>query len=75
MWPGYGENSRVLDWILRRINDEPETALSTPIGYIPTPESFNTDGLRIDFDELFSVPIDFWTEEVSVKIMFGQVIT
>ncbi|XP_050543097.1 phosphoenolpyruvate carboxykinase [GTP]-like isoform X2 [Daktulosphaira vitifoliae] len=63
MWPGYGENSRVLDWILRRINEEPNTANITPIGYTPTKETFNTFGLKVDFDKLFSVPKHFWTEE------------
>jgi len=66
MWPGYGENSRVLDWILRRIDDEPNTARVTPIGNVPTRESFNVRGLDVDFDGLFSVPVDFWTEEASV---------
>lgn len=66
MWPGYGENCRVLDWILRRIDEEPGTARPTPIGYVPTRETFNVRGLQnIDFDALFSVPVDFWTEEVS----------
>lgn len=38
MWPGYGENIRVLDWILRRCSDDLEIsniAVETPIGYIP----------------------------------------
>lgn len=65
MWPGYGENCRVLDWILRRIDNEPGTAQQTPIGIVPTRESFDARGLDVDFDGLFSVPIDFWTEEVS----------
>lgn len=67
MWPGYGENCRVLDWILRRINGEPGTGQATAVGYVPTRESFNTDGLQIDFDGLFSVPTEFWKEEVSLK--------
>lgn len=65
MWPGYGENCRVLDWMMRRIDGEPDTARTTPVGYVPTRESFNTDGLQVDFDGLFSVPVDFWTTEVS----------
>jgi len=67
MWPGYGENCRVLDWILRRIDNEPGTAQQTPIGNVPTRESFDARGLDVDFDGLFSVPIDFWTEEVSCR--------
>jgi len=73
MWPGYGENSRVLDWILRRIDNEPGTAQPTPIGNVPTRESFNAQGLNVDFDGLFSVPIDFWTEEVSRRPRYSDV--
>lgn len=72
MWPGYGENSRVLDWILRRINDEPNTANITAIGYTPTKETFNTHGLNVDFDKLFSVPKDFWSEEVSRSVQINN---
>lgn len=50
---------------MRRIDDEPGTARPTPIGYVPTRETFNTEGLQVDFDGLFSVPKDFWSEEVS----------
>ncbi|XP_050421561.1 phosphoenolpyruvate carboxykinase [GTP]-like [Adelges cooleyi] len=75
MWPGYGENSRVLDWILRRVNDEPNTAQVTPIGYVPTKESFNATGLNVDFDGLFSVPKEFWTEEAKevANFLYEQV--
>jgi phosphoenolpyruvate carboxykinase (GTP) len=44
LWPGYGENSRVLAWIVGRINGTAD-ALDTPIGLVPTPESLNSDGL------------------------------
>jgi len=70
MWPGYGENCRVLDWILRRIDDEPDTARRTAIGNVPTRAAFNMHGLRVDYDGLFSVPIDFWTDEVSSNFRF-----
>jgi len=73
MWPGYGENCRVLDGILRRIDNEPGTAQQTPIGNVPTRESFNVRGLNVDFDGLFSVPIDFWTEEVSRRPRYSDV--
>jgi len=72
MWPGYGENCRVLDWILRRIDNEPGTAQQTPIGNVPTRESFDVRGLNVDFDGLFSVPIDFWTEEVSRRPRYSS---
>jgi phosphoenolpyruvate carboxykinase (GTP) len=44
LWPGYGENSRVLAWIIGRINGT-ANAVDTPIGLVPTPESLNVDGL------------------------------
>jgi phosphoenolpyruvate carboxykinase (GTP) len=51
LWPGYGENSRVLEWICRRCDDDAEAA-ETPIGFIPTPEALNTDGLEIERQDL-----------------------
>lgn len=65
LWPGFGENSRVLDWILRRIDGE-DNIVETPIGYLPKPESLNLEGLseKIDLKELFSLPKDFWQQEV-----------
>lgn len=64
LWPGFGENSRVLDWICRRVNQE-DCAQKTPIGFIPKPGSLNLDGLteKINMDELFSLPKDFWLNE------------
>jgi phosphoenolpyruvate carboxykinase (GTP) len=44
LWPGYGENSRVLVWIIDRISGRAD-AVQTPIGLVPTPASLNTDGL------------------------------
>uniref|UniRef100_U5EZL3 Phosphoenolpyruvate carboxykinase [GTP] n=1 Tax=Corethrella appendiculata TaxID=1370023 RepID=U5EZL3_9DIPT len=65
LWPGYGENSRVLDWILKRI-DENECYQETPIGRIPTTDSFNLSDLSepINLKELFSIPKEFWLQEV-----------
>ncbi|OXU28699.1 hypothetical protein TSAR_007135 [Trichomalopsis sarcophagae] len=66
LWPGFGENSRVLDWILRRIDGE-DIAVDSPIGYLPKPESLNLEGLadKVDLQELFSLPKEFWKKEVS----------
>ena len=44
LWPGFGENSRVLAWIFRRCDDEAE-AFATPIGYVPEPEHLELGGL------------------------------
>jgi phosphoenolpyruvate carboxykinase (GTP) len=44
LWPGFGENSRVLKWVVERIEGQ-AAAVETPIGHVPTPESLDTDGL------------------------------
>ena len=46
LWPGYGENARVLEWIFRRLDGDAE-ARETPTGWVPRPEDINTDGLDI----------------------------
>jgi phosphoenolpyruvate carboxykinase (GTP) len=51
LWPGYGENSRVLEWICRRCDGDAEAA-ATPIGHIPTPAALNTEGFEIDREDL-----------------------
>src|SRR6476620_3879626 len=45
LWPGFGENSRVLEWVFRRCNGEGEVR-ETPIGLVPPPSEINTEGLR-----------------------------
>lgn len=63
LWPGFGENVRVLDWILQRVEGK-DVAVQSPIGLLPKKESFNLEGLNnINWDELFSTPKDFWTKE------------
>uniref|UniRef100_A0A1Q3FSG6 Phosphoenolpyruvate carboxykinase [GTP] n=1 Tax=Culex tarsalis TaxID=7177 RepID=A0A1Q3FSG6_CULTA len=63
LWPGFGENTRVLEWILHRIDDH-ECYRETPIGRVPT--SLNLAGLSgtINEKELFSIPKQFWLKEV-----------
>jgi phosphoenolpyruvate carboxykinase (GTP) len=51
IWPGFGENSRVLEWIFRRCDGEGD-AVETSIGFVPTPDSLNTDGLDCSPDEI-----------------------
>ena len=46
LWPGYGENSRVLEWIVGRLEGD-AAATSTPIGYVPAPGALNLDGLEL----------------------------
>lgn len=65
LWPGYGENVRVLKWILDRIEGRAGAA-ETPIGFVPTPESLTLDGLPIGrdaLDELLRVDPADWVEE------------
>ncbi|MCI8649575.1 MAG: phosphoenolpyruvate carboxykinase (GTP) [Anaerotruncus sp.] len=67
IWPGFGDNMRVLNWIVNRCKGEAD-AVETPIGYEPKPEDINIDGLEgITLDtvkDLLSVDKDLWKEEV-----------
>ena len=51
LWPGFGENSRVLEWMFRRCDGEGE-ADQTPIGYLPVPDDLDTTGLQISAEDL-----------------------
>ena len=65
LWPGFGENIRVLDWVLRRCEGQ-NCAQKCAIGYIPKSGEIDLRGLKesVDMEELFSVPKQFWMEEV-----------
>jgi phosphoenolpyruvate carboxykinase (GTP) len=66
IWPGYGENSRVLEWVFRRCDDEGET-VETPLGLLPAKGELNVDGLSIDeseLEELLSVDADAVREQL-----------
>jgi len=66
LWPGFGENSRVLEWIFERTAGRGE-ADETAIGYVPTPHAINVEGLNVtaaDMKELLTVHEDEWREEV-----------
>ncbi|MGW7518376.1 phosphoenolpyruvate carboxykinase (GTP) [Streptomyces sp. NPDC054796] len=68
VWPGFGENSRVLKWIVQRLNGEAE-GVETPIGVLPTKESLDTDGLALSDEELdfvLAVDKDVWRDEASL---------
>jgi phosphoenolpyruvate carboxykinase (GTP) len=75
LWPGYGENVRVLKWMLDRIEGRAE-ATETPIGYVPTPSSLTLDGLSISresIDELLRVdPADWVVEEEATGEFFEK---
>jgi phosphoenolpyruvate carboxykinase (GTP) len=66
IWPGFGENSRVLEWIFRRCDGESE-AVETPIGLVPAPGALNVDGLDLApeaLEELLTVDADQVREEL-----------
>jgi phosphoenolpyruvate carboxykinase (GTP) len=66
LWPGYGENSRVLKWIFERCDGKVH-AKETPIGRIPDAADLDATGLNIkpaQVDELLSVDVEGWLAEV-----------
>lgn len=68
VWPGFGENSRVLKWIVDRLNGVAE-GVETPIGILPAEGALDTDGLQIsqeDLDLLLSVDVDVWRDEAAL---------
>lgn len=75
MWPGFGDNMRVLNWILDRCDGKAD-AVKTAIGYLPKPSDLNLTGLDIDdetINELLSVDKDVWTSEAEgIKEFFNQ---
>jgi len=67
LWPGYGENSRVLKWIIDRIEGKEGSAVETPVGYLPTIESLDLSGLDIpkeDLQKILTIDVDAYLSEV-----------
>jgi phosphoenolpyruvate carboxykinase (GTP) len=66
LWPGFGDNSRVLRWVIERVNGEGE-AVDTPIGRVPTATAIDTTGLDVDevtMAALVAVDADSWRAEL-----------
>ena len=66
LWPGFGENSRVLKWIFERIEGA-APAVESPIGLLPTPEALDTTGLNVDpedIEELLHVNPKEWLQDL-----------
>jgi phosphoenolpyruvate carboxykinase (GTP) len=66
LWPGYGENSRVLEWVFERTAGRGD-AVETPIGFVPSATALNVEGLNVtpaDMTELLTVHADEWRDEV-----------
>lgn len=67
LWPGFGDNLRVLNWILDRCDGKVD-AVETPIGYLPKKEDLDLSGLDIAddvVDELLSVKKEYWVEDIA----------
>ena len=72
IWPGFGENSRVLEWILDRV-DGTAAAKDTPVGLVPVEGGLNVDGLELspeDLGELFRIDRDTWLAEADATEEF-----
>lgn len=68
IWPGFGDNSRVLEWIIRRIEGQAD-AVETPIGRLPVLEELNLEGVEIsneDLEELFRLDWGSWKAEADM---------
>jgi len=67
LWPGYGDNSRVLDWICRRLEGDAD-AIETPVGAVPRPDDLRLDGMsdgeRAKVDDALRVDADDWRREL-----------
>jgi phosphoenolpyruvate carboxykinase (GTP) len=66
VWPGFGENSRVLEWIFRRLDGDASGA-DTPIGTVPTVDDLDLDGLAVpiaDVEAALTVDLDEWRAEL-----------
>jgi phosphoenolpyruvate carboxykinase (GTP) len=75
LWPGFGENVRVLKWILERVEGRGKAA-ETPIGFVPTPDALTLDELNISrstMEELLRVDADDWRREAEeIQSFFGR---
>ena len=69
IWPGFGDNMRVLDWIIKRCEGTVD-AVETPIGYVPKPEDINVEGIEDEvtpeiMKKLLYIDKDLWVKEVA----------
>jgi phosphoenolpyruvate carboxykinase (GTP) len=68
LWPGYGENSRVLKWVIQRVMGDPAgTAVQTPVGLVPAPGALDVNGLGLSSEALeavMKVDTDEWKAEL-----------
>jgi phosphoenolpyruvate carboxykinase (GTP) len=76
LWPGYGENSRVLKWVIERIEGT-ASAVETPIGYVPAPGSLDLDGLDLTADQVAAAlavdPAEWQAEIPLIEEWFAKI--
>jgi phosphoenolpyruvate carboxykinase (GTP) len=76
LWPGFGENSRVLKWMVERIEGK-AAAVETPIGYVPTPDQIDLeglDGITADVADSLAVHTEEWKAELPlIEEWFAQI--
>ena len=75
LWPGFGDNSRVLEWVFQRVSGRAD-AVETPIGFVPARGEIDLEGTRMskeDMEELLRVDVDEWRAEVPlIRAHFAQ---
>ena len=75
IWPGFGDNLRVLEWILKRCEGEVD-AKETAIGYVPNADDINLEGLDLDkatLESILEVDNDVWAEEAKgIEEFYGK---
>ncbi|MBK0420800.1 phosphoenolpyruvate carboxykinase (GTP) [Leucobacter sp. CSA2] len=72
LWPGFGDNSRVIDWVIRRVEGEVE-GRTTPIGTVPADGELNLDGIDVpagDLEQLFAIDPESWLAEADLTEEF-----
>ena len=76
LWPGFGDNIRLLEWVFKRTDNEAGISYETPIGILPKTECLDLEGLNLkkeDLEELFRLDPNFLLEEVSeIKKYFDE---
>lgn len=78
LWPGFGENSRVVEWIAQQVDRSrglrtDAGAVTSPVGLLPAPGALNVDGLDLpqrDLEALFEVDADSWLAETRLTSEF-----
>ena len=74
LWPGFGENVRVLKWIVERVQGKAD-GVETPIGFVPAPGSLDLEGLNLPaetMEELLRVDRDAWQQELAEQQRFFE---